>query len=93
MTFKVKFDGSALTIKQLYNPQIESKVNETVKWWRAINLKHGISFLSQTDVQKKQSVPEDASPVSMPAFNVMRYLNTNIFNDLRHPQNKLKIAV
>ena len=53
MAFKVKFNGLVLIIEQLYNPQIEPKVNKTVEWWRAINLKHSISFPSQTDVQKK----------------------------------------
>lgn len=32
MAFNVKADGLTLTIKQLFNPQIDPKVNETIKW-------------------------------------------------------------
>ena len=46
MAFDVKVGDLSLTITELFNPAIWPKVNETVEWWRAINLKHDVDFPS-----------------------------------------------
>jgi hypothetical protein len=56
MAFNVKVGDSSLTITGLFNPAIRPKVNKTVEWWRAINLKHDVDFPSQTDVQREGRV-------------------------------------
>ncbi|KAF2817574.1 uncharacterized protein BDZ99DRAFT_19130 [Mytilinidion resinicola] len=53
MAFDVKCSDSRLIVKRLASPAISPKVNETVKWWREINLEHNISFPSRTDVRRK----------------------------------------
>jgi len=89
--FDVKVADSRLTITELFNPAIQPKVNETVEWWRAINLKHGINFPSRTDVRRKGRAPGVALPVSISTFSVLRNLNVNISNSLRHPWYKFEI--
>ena len=56
MAFDVKVGDSSLIITELFNPAIRPKVNETVEWWRAINLKHDIDFPSRTDVRREGRV-------------------------------------
>jgi len=46
IAFNVKVGNLSLIITELFNLAIWPKVNKIVEWWRAINLKHNIDFLS-----------------------------------------------
>ncbi|OCK74664.1 hypothetical protein K432DRAFT_386676, partial [Lepidopterella palustris CBS 459.81] len=54
VAFKVRIDDSRLIITQLLHPRIKPRVNDTVDWWRGINLKNHITFPSRTDVRRKR---------------------------------------
>jgi hypothetical protein len=52
VAFKVRIhDDSLLEAKQLHHPGIKGIVNNTVKIWEEINLKHGLSFPSRPDIR------------------------------------------
>ena len=66
VAYSVKVDGSLLTIKQLFHPQIKPKVNQTVEVWRTTNSKYGYNFPSRTDVRRRRLDLGDALSVSVP---------------------------
>ncbi|KAF2175222.1 hypothetical protein K469DRAFT_702918 [Zopfia rhizophila CBS 207.26] len=54
LAFKVGVKNSRLTVTKLPHPDIKSKVNDTVHWWRGINVKNHITFPSRTDVRRRR---------------------------------------
>jgi hypothetical protein len=57
--FKVRIRHSVWKIEELHNPSIKSAVNKTVKAWKEINLKHGLSFPSRGDIRSETRLKQE----------------------------------
>jgi len=53
IAFKVSIRDSLWKIEELHNPSIKGVVNNTVKVWKEINLKHGLTFPSRGDIRSE----------------------------------------
>ncbi|KAF2176537.1 hypothetical protein K469DRAFT_400773 [Zopfia rhizophila CBS 207.26] len=64
VAFKLIVKDSEVIASEISHPEIKSKVNDTVDWWRGINVKNHITFPSRTDVRRRRRGLDVGSRVS-----------------------------